>query len=57
MSASTREWVQGNELSVTMLAVLVVALSTAVAVRAGRSDRLETPAGDQPQRDEDVHAH
>lgn len=47
----------GNELSVTMLAVLVVALSTAVAVRAGRSDRLETPAGDQPQRDEDVHAH
>lgn len=54
-SASSRQWVQGNELTVTLLAVLVVAVSTFIVIRGSRSS-LDVPAGDQRQQDEDVHA-
>lgn len=54
VSASTRHWLQGNELTVTLLAVLVVAVSAFVVVHATRSTAAR-PARDPRQQDEAAH--
>lgn len=53
-SAVSRQWVQGNELIVTVLAVLVVAVSVLVVRR--NHTRLDASAGELDRQKEDVAA-